>query len=286
MLYNFNPVYFSNTEYKYLLCMDDENKRYVILKNSFFHKETLSINYEIEEHKEIIVKYSQKNNEKIPIKRTKITSKNYQIDIKNDLNILKNLNNFKIISPFVPIIFFCFYKKFNMIIDKNIKRDILNFFKVEIENIEEELLFFKINKEEIAKLKSEKENFVRQLNNIVPQDIKTKNVFIPLTIFLTEKSDDFKGIYIIKNKINNKVYVGQSKNVLKRLRQHFDKDCRPKNVVFFEDYFKTDESQRQDLFDVLTIDCQTKDELDVLERKMILKYNSYEQGYNKTTGNL
>lgn len=37
---------------------------------------------------------------------------------------------------------------------------------------------------------------------------------------IIKENCDFPGIYVIKNLINNKVYVGKSKNCYKRLHQH------------------------------------------------------------------
>ncbi|RIA80580.1 hypothetical protein C1645_745140 [Glomus cerebriforme] len=57
----------------------------------------------------------------------------------------------------------------------------------------------------------------------------------------------------------DKHYVGQSKDIGKRLNQHFSNG---------EVYF-----------------CQTKDELDGLEKQKIEEYNSFDGGYNGTGGN-
>lgn len=94
-----------------------------------------------------------------------------------------------------------------------------------------------------------------------------------------------KGVYIIHNRENDKCYVGQSKDVMKRLRQHF-KDTVPKNVIFAEDYFTSNYKNKDEIFEVKIIPCETKDELDDLEREMIFEYDAMKNGYNGTSGNI
>lgn len=89
------------------------------------------------------------------------------------------------------------------------------------------------------------------------------------------------GCYIIKNNDNGKCYVGQSKNIPKRIRDHFD-GIVPKNFIFFEDYYKNKDNKN--LFSIKVQEGNVL-ELDILEIKLIDKYNSYELGYNKTAGN-
>jgi DNA-binding transcriptional MerR regulator len=88
-----------------------------------------------------------------------------------------------------------------------------------------------------------------------------------------------KGIYIIWNKTKDKHYVGQSKNLGKRLNQHFT-NGEVKNVIFAKDWYAGD-----DFFYKYYL-CQTKDELDSLEKEKIEEYNAFDKGYNSTGGNL
>lgn len=110
----------------------------------------------------------------------------------------------------------------------------------------------------------------------------TETDFIPISNISSFVKQQFAGVYIIKNNENNKCYVGQSKNVLKRLKQHF-KGSVPHNVIFAEDYYSS--NNRDNLFSVKIIPLQTKDELDTAERKLIEEYDSFENGYNQTGGN-
>lgn len=92
------------------------------------------------------------------------------------------------------------------------------------------------------------------------------------------------GCYVICNKRNNRCYVGQSKDVLKRLKQHF-KGTVPNNVIFAEDYYSTIPADRESIFEIKIIPCETKDELDKTERELIEQYDAFSCGYNGTAGN-
>lgn len=90
---------------------------------------------------------------------------------------------------------------------------------------------------------------------------------------------DCKGVYVIWNKSKNLYYVGQSKDVYKRLfTQHFNNN-NVKNIIFAKDWFDGDE------FYYKVIPLQTKDELDEKEKELIEKYDSFKHGYNATAGN-
>ena len=90
--------------------------------------------------------------------------------------------------------------------------------------------------------------------------------------------NDKKGVYIIWNKTKNKYYVGQSKNMGKRLNDHFS-NGEVRNVIFAKDWWNGD------YFCYKVHFCQTKDKLDSLEKQKIEEYNSFEKGYNGTGGN-
>ena len=91
-------------------------------------------------------------------------------------------------------------------------------------------------------------------------------------------SPEFYGIYIIYNKNLNIYYVGQSKNILERVPDHFGKKgC----TDIHYDY------QRGHSFTIKMIPLYGSNffSLDKLERCAIMTYNSYRCGYNKTPGN-
>lgn len=96
-------------------------------------------------------------------------------------------------------------------------------------------------------------------------------------------------IYQIKNELNNKVYVGQTKYDLQS-RWSFHLDCKArlrkgKNYPLYEDF----DLYGLDNFEmtVLKDDLSNQDELDYWERYYISKLNSrYPNGYNLTDGGL
>ena len=90
--------------------------------------------------------------------------------------------------------------------------------------------------------------------------------------------NDKKGVYIIWNKTKDKHYVGQSKNLGKRLNQHFS-NGEVRNVIFAKDWYSNDYFCYKFYF------CQTKDELDLLEKQKIDEFFAFDRGYNSTGGN-
>lgn len=109
-------------------------------------------------------------------------------------------------------------------------------------------------------------------------------VFIPLVDIYALSSDKIIGCYIIRNIENNKVYVGQSKDILKRIKSHFNGTV-PKNIIFSEDYYTTS-FDKNNLFEICIIDLGEKGQLDDYEKALISKYNSFKNGYNRTSGNI
>ena len=92
------------------------------------------------------------------------------------------------------------------------------------------------------------------------------------------------GCYLIHNRENDRYYVGQSKDVMKRLKQHF-RGAVPNNVIFAQDYYSSEYEHKEDLFEVKIVPCSTKDELDWKEREYIRQYDANGSGYNSTSGN-
>ncbi len=115
------------------------------------------------------------------------------------------------------------------------------------------------------------------------EDYLTDSEFMPITDTLRFDKEKINGVYVIKNNELNKYYVGQSKNILYRLRQHF-KGYEPKNIIFAKDYFSSS-MEKQKLWSVKIIPLETKDELDSKEKELIDFYDSFNNGYNQTGGN-
>lgn len=84
------------------------------------------------------------------------------------------------------------------------------------------------------------------------------------------------GIYKITNKLNNKVYIGQSNNVLRRISEH--KRHRRVNIDSYINVLGVDNFE----FEILE-EC-SKEELDAKEQQYIEQYNSIEDGYNLQQG--
>lgn len=122
---------------------------------------------------------------------------------------------------------------------------------------------------------------VKPLASVVVED----KSFRLLKYFSGLDYEQIIGVYIIHNKEKDKYYVGQSKDVLKRLKQHFNGTV-PKNMIFAEDYYTSHYENKDNLFEVKIIRCSTKDELDRLEKQLIHEYDSWKNGYNGTSGNL
>lgn len=97
---------------------------------------------------------------------------------------------------------------------------------------------------------------------------------------------DCSGIYMFKNKINGKCYVGQSVNLRKRLHDHIR--CYNSNIT---DTVIHRAFNKYGLFNFEIIILERiqyyegiKEKLDLLEKEYITKYNSYLDGYNSTLG--
>lgn len=128
--------------------------------------------------------------------------------------------------------------------------------------------------------------YQEKLSEIIPlpSNYNDDRTFVPLKKIVGFEYEKIIGCYIIHNKENDKYYVGQSKDVYKRLKQHFNGTV-PKNVIFAEDYYLSKLDSKENLFEVKIIPCQTKDELDKTEKNLIEAYDARNSGYNGTSGN-
>ncbi|MBO4419673.1 MAG: GIY-YIG nuclease family protein [Oscillospiraceae bacterium] len=156
----------------------------------------------------------------------------------------------------------------------------------------------------IAKNDEQKQNEILSVNQAyakrislvepLPSEISTvsRSEFIPLRTVCGMNDEKVVGCYVIRNRENGKCYVGQSKDVMKRIcKQHFN-GTKPNNAAFFEDYYSymhqsnTSIEDLSDLFEVRIIPLDTKSDLDEIERELIETYDSFENGYNRTKGNV
>ena len=171
-------------------------------------------------------------------------------------------------------------------IEKSIKlsNESINAFQNKIEQAQAEIQNY--DKELEVKKATEYKQYMKTLNQVRPLPTACTNAadFIPLKMLSGFEYTKIIGCYVIHNCENNKYYVGQSKDVIKRLHQHF-KGTVPNNIIFAEDYYSAPIEKRNDLFEVKIIECSTKDELDLTEKLLIDEYDAFHSGYNGTSGN-
>lgn len=88
------------------------------------------------------------------------------------------------------------------------------------------------------------------------------------------------GIYFIKNIVNNKVYIGSSKDIHKRINSH--KLNLFKNKHHSKKLQKSYNKYGKDsfIFDILEI-CDNQN-LEIKEKEWIIYFDSYKNGYNST----
>jgi group I intron endonuclease len=97
------------------------------------------------------------------------------------------------------------------------------------------------------------------------------------------------GIYCFKNKINGKCYIGQAIKLRNRLKAHWHaiQNHSVQNMVIYKaiDKYGIDNFELTIVYEIRnSLAWDTKKRLDELEKEYILKYNSYENGYNSTLG--
>lgn len=124
----------------------------------------------------------------------------------------------------------------------------------------------------VKKYRAEKEILQEKLNAII-EHTKTES----LDNILKNKESGGHGIYIIHNEVNNKFYVGQAKQCIKRIKQHFSIEDLAK------DYLKGDHFSVQI---IPSRDLPKDYELSHMEKAAIEMFKKDKQLYNKTDGNL
>ena len=85
---------------------------------------------------------------------------------------------------------------------------------------------------------------------------------------------DQSGCYVFLNQTKNIYYVGQSKNVLKRINQHLN--AKGNGDVYAD-------LKYVDKFIIFIVKCPEY-ELNITEKILIKEFNSYSNGYNKNSG--
>lgn len=90
------------------------------------------------------------------------------------------------------------------------------------------------------------------------------------------------GIYIIRNIINKKVYIGQSVNMIDRFTGHLH--YLRKNKHWNNGLQSLYNKYGEEVFNFSILEECAKDKLDNKEKWYIEYYNSYKNGYNNTEG--
>ena len=89
------------------------------------------------------------------------------------------------------------------------------------------------------------------------------------------------GIYKITNKENGKIYIGQSIDILRRWKEHIK---RGEFVSIEEDEFHYLLNKHTNSFTFEILEFCSIEDLDEKEIKYISLFNSFENGYNRTSG--
>lgn len=220
--------------------------------------------------------------------------------IQKRISFLEKRSLYIIVSIFTLGIFAIFNRKNNLLAksgsyENKILDLIINLkaYELTISKLDKEIIEIK-NDSEREKEKVSKENWqITNKTNIDIDSIKPLSTsinsgvedFIPLKELTGMEYEKIVGCYVIRNVELNKCYVGQSKDVLKRiLKEHFS-GIKVHNIVFAKDYYSSSIENKSDLFEVKIIRLNTKDELDAMEKTLIEKYDSFNSGYNGTNGN-
>lgn len=94
------------------------------------------------------------------------------------------------------------------------------------------------------------------------------------------------GIYKYTNKINGKVYIGQSNNIQRRITEHNYRANNPSSDEYQSVLSKAIRKYGIENFDIMVLcECST-DVLNTLEKQYIAEYRSHlsQYGYNCTLG--
>ena len=93
------------------------------------------------------------------------------------------------------------------------------------------------------------------------------------------------GIYMVVNMINNKKYIGQSKNIKKRFQSHHLVDYKNENNCNYNTkFYQAIRKYGIDNFEVIILKLCKEEELDNLEIKFIKEFDTFKNGYNSTEG--
>ena len=94
------------------------------------------------------------------------------------------------------------------------------------------------------------------------------------------------GIYKFTNKINNKSYIGQSKNIANRVYDHYYRAFYnyPSNKEYNKAFYQALRKYGKDNFSFEVLEECAIEQLNEREKFWIQHFNSYNNGYNETLG--
>ena len=95
-------------------------------------------------------------------------------------------------------------------------------------------------------------------------------------------------VYKITNLINNKSYIGSSIRVEQRWKEHINSSKNSNDPKYNYPLYKAFRKYGLEnfSFDIIADDFNTKEEMQLYENKMIIFYDSYNNGYNQTYNTL
>lgn len=240
----------------------------------------------------------------ITIEKSKTEIEKAERKLNKTRNKIQRINNSKpsIILYIITLSIYYFLTSPKRLTHLNNKADALSDYinnqNIEIQNLNKQILDNNINVDSInRKIQSIKSDYddkkkrvrgryISKIERIQPleETLTEEDKFTPLKNFVGYEYQKIIGCYIIRNTENNKAYVGQSKDIYRRIKQHF-KGTEPRNIIFAEDYFTSKLDDKENLFEIKIIPLETKDELDKTERELIELYDACNSGYNGTKGN-
>lgn len=94
------------------------------------------------------------------------------------------------------------------------------------------------------------------------------------------------GIYKFTNKINGKAYIGQSTDILQRVKDHEHRALTnyPSNREYNKSLYRAIRKYGIDNFEFEVLETCEQSELNEKEKYYIALYDSYKNGYNETLG--
>jgi len=91
-------------------------------------------------------------------------------------------------------------------------------------------------------------------------------------------------IYAIRNKINNKYYIGLTNNPRRRRNRHFtDLRCNRHDNKYLQQAFNKYGESAFEFIVLLEIEC-SREEISRIEQEYVMKYDSFRNGYNLNAG--